>query len=144
MLNRYALFVMLLLVAVGSWAAPRQEAAADRADNTKVNKRDRDTGQPTADQQKENRSDRETARQIRKSIVDDKSLSTYAHNVKIIAQNGTVTLKGPVCSEEEKQNIARKAADVAGEQNVKNEIEVTDHSAHNNKKHSAAHPSDSQ
>lgn len=143
MFNRYALFVLLLLVAVGSWAAPRQEAATGQADNTKVNKRDRDPGQPTADQQKENRSDRETARQIRKSIVDDKSLSTYAHNVKIIAQNGTVTLKGPVRSEEEKQNIARKAADVAGEQNVKNEIEITDHSAPN-KKQSAAHPSDSQ
>jgi hyperosmotically inducible periplasmic protein len=144
MFSRYALSFLLLLLAVGCWATPRQEAATSQADNTRVNKIDRDQAQPTADQQKENRSDRETAAQIRKSIVGDKSLSSYAHNVKVIAQNGTVTLKGPVRSEEEKQNIAKKAADVAGEQNVKNEIEVTDHSGSNNKKQSAAHPSDSQ
>ena len=140
MFNKFALFVVLLLVAVGSWAAPQQEPAV-QPDNTKVNQRDRDQAQPTADQQKENRSDREIASQIRKSIVSDKSLSTYAHNVKIIAQNGTVTLRGPVHSEEEKQIIARKAAHVAGEQNVKNELEVT---GQDNQKPSAAHSSDNQ
>ena len=140
MFNKFALFVLLLLMAVGCWAAPQQEPAT-QPDNTKMNQRDRDQAQPTADQQKENRSDRETASQIRKSIVSDKSLSTYAHNVKIIAQNGTVTLRGPVHSEEEKQIIARKAAAVAGKQNVKNEIEVT---GEDNQKHSAAHASDNQ
>ena len=53
-------------------------------------------------------------KEIRKSIVDDKSLSTYAHNVKIIAQNGQVTLKGPVHSEEERRSIESKATEVAG------------------------------
>ena len=28
--------------------------------------------------------------------MDDKTLSTCAHNVKVIAQDGQVTLKGPV------------------------------------------------
>ena len=64
-------------------------------DNTKVNKQDRAPGAVTADQQKENRSDRDLTQQIRKSVMADKSLSTYAHNVKIIAQNGTVTAQGP-------------------------------------------------
>ena len=68
----------------------------------------------TADQQSEDSSDRMTTKKIRQAVMADKSLSTYAHNVKIITQNGVVTLKGPVNSEEEKQNIASKAAEVVG------------------------------
>jgi len=68
----------------------------------------------TADQQSEATSDRMMTKKIRQSIVADKSLSTYAHNVKIITKDGMVTLKGPVHSEEEKSAIASKAAQVAG------------------------------
>jgi len=94
-------------------------------DNSKINRPDRDMGKPTADQQKENQSDREMARQIRRSVVKDKTLSTYAHNIKIIAQNGVVTLKGPVHSEEEKQAIGSKAAEVAGSMDkVKNQLSI--------------------
>ena len=94
-----------------------------KADNTKVNQRDRSKAEPTADQQKENKSDRETAKEIRRAITKDKSLSTYAHNVKVISENGSVTLKGPVRSEEEKRAIEAKAAEVAGK-NVNSEISV--------------------
>ena len=94
-----------------------------KADNTKVNQRDRDKTEPTADQQKENKSDRDLAKDIRRAITKDKTLSTYAHNIKIIAQNGAVTLKGPVRSEEEKKAIEAKAAEVAGK-NVSSEISV--------------------
>jgi osmotically-inducible protein OsmY len=94
------------------------------ADNTKVNQRDRNQSEPTADQQKENSGDRELARQIRRSIMKDKSLSMYAHNVKIVAQNGSVTLKGAVKSDEEKQAIQAKASEIAGADKVTNEIEV--------------------
>jgi osmotically-inducible protein OsmY len=66
----------------------------------RVNERDRSKDEPTADQQKDNRSDQDITQQIRQSIMKDKSLSTYAHNVKIITQNGQVTLKGPVRSED--------------------------------------------
>jgi hyperosmotically inducible protein len=93
-------------------------------DNTKVNKRDRSKAQPTADQGKNNQGDRELMQKIRQSLMGDSSLSTYAHNVKIIAQNGTVTLKGPVRSDEEKRTVEQKAADVAGAGNVKNELSV--------------------
>ena len=44
----------------------------------------------------------------------DKSLSTYAHNIKIISQNGGVTLKGPVKSDDEKKAIVAKAVAVTG------------------------------
>ena len=94
------------------------------SDNTKVNQRDRVKSEPTADQAKNNVSDREIMQQIRKALIDDKSLSTYAHNVKIIAQNGKVTLKGPVRSAEEKQAVEKTAKDVAGGENVTSELTV--------------------
>jgi osmotically-inducible protein OsmY len=78
----------------------------------------------TADNQKENTPDRKITQQIRKSITSDKSLSTYAHNVKIITQGGQVTLKGPVQNENEKQTVASKAADVVGAEKVDNQLTV--------------------
>lgn len=54
----------------------------------------------------------------------DKSLSTYAHNVKVISQNGMVTLKGPVQSEDEKSAIEAKAAEIVGKDKVTSQLEV--------------------
>jgi hyperosmotically inducible protein len=79
-----------------------------------VNKRDRSPAEATADRQKMNPADRALTAKIRKSVMADKSLSSYAHNVKIISQNGTVTLKGPVHSDEEVKTIVSKATDEAG------------------------------
>lgn len=101
-----------------------QQPANQDADNTKTNQRDQNPNEPTADQQKDNRSDRDITQQIRQAIVKDKSLSTYAHNVKIITQDGQVTLKGPVRSDEEKKTIEAKATEIAGENKVSNELEV--------------------
>jgi|ERR1700678_572337 hypothetical protein len=103
---------------------PADQNATAPADNTKVNRQDQNTAAPTADKQKNDRSDRDTTRQIRRAIVNDKSLSTYAHNVKIITQNGQVTLKGPVRSDEEKQAIEEKATAIAGESKVTSELAV--------------------
>ena len=88
--------------------------AAPKPDNTTVNKRDRTPGEVTADQQKVNAADQALTRKIRRSLVADKSLSTYAHNLKIITQNGVVTLKGPVKSEAEKKAVLAKASAVTG------------------------------
>jgi hyperosmotically inducible periplasmic protein len=101
-----------------------QQTATPDSDNTRVNERDRAKSAPTADQAKNRTSDLETARKIRRSLMDDKSLSTNAHNVKVIAQNGKVTLKGPVASDEEKREVEQKATEVAGQGNVTNEITV--------------------
>src|SRR6202011_1155326 len=103
---------------------PSTQQASPAPDNTKVNERDRSQNQPTADKQKDNRSDRDITQQIRQSIVKDKSLSTYAHNVKIVTQNGQVTLKGPVRSDEEKRAIEAKAAEVAGESKVNSQLDI--------------------
>ncbi len=106
---------------------PVDQSSQAAPDNTAKNQRDRNQSEPTADKQKENKPDRELARQIRQALlVKDKPLSTYAHNIKVIAQNGEVTLKGPVKSAEEKQAIEAKAAEVAGgPDRIKSEIEVT-------------------
>ena len=109
----------------GKAQGSKVEATGSATDNTAANKRDRDDAEPTADQQKNTKSDVDLAARIRRSIVGDKSLSTYAHNVKIIAQNGHVTLKGPVHSEAEKNTVERTASSIAGRENVKNEIEIT-------------------
>ena len=118
------LFISLALTLCGSVLGVCQNTASPQPDNTKVNERDRNPNQTTADQQKENRSDRDITQQIRKAIESDKSLSTYAHNVKIVTENGTVTLKGPVRSEEEKKAVETKAAEVAGQDKVTNQIEI--------------------
>jgi hyperosmotically inducible protein len=122
-------FLSLLIVLFSTltlvWAQDADTKQSQQApDNTKINQRDRSKSEPTADQQKDNRSDRELARQIRRAIVKDKSLSTYAHNIKVIAQDGMVTLKGPVNTQEEKQAIEAKASAIAGQGKITNEIEV--------------------
>ena len=95
-------------------------ALSQAPDNTKSNK-DQTT---TADQQKMDPSDHAITQKIRKSIHEDKSLSTYAHNIKIITQNGKVTLRGPVRTVDEKNSIHSRAAAVAGEDNVTDELQV--------------------
>jgi len=103
---------VLFCIAAGLSYGQAPDTSAPQPDNTKINKRDRNADEATADQQKGNATDRELTRQIRRSIVADKSLSTYAHNIKIISQNGAVTLKGPVKSDDEKKAIVAKAVAV--------------------------------
>lgn len=98
--------------------------SAPASDNTKMNQRDRDPNASTADQQANNRSDRDITQQVRKAIIADKTFSTYAHNVKVITQNGQVTLKGPVRSDDEKHAIEAKATSIAGDGKVNSELTV--------------------
>jgi hyperosmotically inducible periplasmic protein len=116
-----ALMVSLTIVSV----APAALAQQSRPDNTQVNKRDRAAAQPTADQQSNTKSDVAITRDIRRAIVNDKSLSTYAHNIKVITQHGDVTLKGPVLTDEEKKIVEAKATEVAGAGHVTNAISIT-------------------
>lgn len=124
-LVRTLLAVTVLASGLGLlWAQQDNSASQAPADNTKVNQRDRNPNEPTADQQKENTSDRQLTAHIRRAIVKDKSLSSDAHNVKIITQGGNVTLKGTVKTDAEKQAVESKAAQVAGEGKVTNELQV--------------------
>ena len=115
--------VFVACASIAAAAAP-QAPQPPAPDNTKTNARDRQPSQVTADQQKNNSADLETTRQIRKALTADKSLSTYAHNVKVVTRNGKVTLKGPVRSAEEKKAVEAKAAEVAGAANVTDQMSV--------------------
>jgi|SRR5450631_686145 hyperosmotically inducible periplasmic protein len=120
------LFAGLLLLGWGTIAVAQDSAgqSSPDSDNTKMNQRDRNPNEPTADQQQNNRSDRDLTQQIRQAIVADKTFSTYAHNVKVITQNGQVTLKGPVRSDDEKRAVETKAAAIAGDGKVTSELTV--------------------
>jgi hyperosmotically inducible periplasmic protein len=97
-----------------SGAMNAQSSGEKKPDNSAVNKRDQNPGEATADQQKMSAADRDLTAKIRRSLMADKSLSTYAHNVKIISQGGVVTLKGPVRSDDEIKSIVSKAIDATG------------------------------
>lgn len=112
----YASLLASLFLLTSTFAFSAQQAP----DNTGNNKQQG----ITADQQSNAASDRAITQKIRKSLIADKSLSTDAHNVKIITQNGTVTLKGPVKSEDEKQKVASMAAEVVDASKIDNELTV--------------------
>jgi len=122
--NRLSLLGASLLLSVSLAASPVPQDQQPAPDNTKTNQSDGNKGAVTADQQKMNPADRQITKQIRSSIYRDKSLSMYAHNIKIITQDGKVTLKGPVRSDDEKANVEAKASAVAGATNVTSLIEV--------------------
>jgi len=122
----FGVFLLALLLGVpvaGFAQTPLPPSPAP--DNSKVNERDRDPGATTADQQKNSKGDLEITRKIRQGIVKDKTLSTYAHNIKVVTQNGVVTLRGPVRSNDEKVAIETIAVQVAGQGNVHNELELS-------------------
>ena len=126
LLRTIVLPAALLAVCFGSHNAKASELASDTGtaqtapDNSKQNK----DQAPTADNQPNSQSDRMTTAKIRKAIIADKSLSTYAHNIKIITANGAVTLKGPVKSDEEKQRVASVAATVVSADKISDELTV--------------------
>ncbi len=101
-----------------------QVSSGTPADNTKTNQADLKAMHATADDQKNNTSDLTITREIRRSVMADKTLSTYAHNAKIVAVNGKVTLNGVVRSEAERTSLSEKAAQVVGHEHVVNDLKV--------------------
>lgn len=91
--------------------------------NTTVNVWDRDSSARTSFDQNENHKDTDITARIRQQVVDTE-MSVNAQNVKIITQDGRVTLRGPVKSADEKMQIERLAKEVAGTANVDNQLEV--------------------
>lgn len=124
MTSRHRSGSRLLMLAVTLACATTLAAQQPPPDNSKVNARDSKVAQKTADDQGNAGSDVEITAKIRKAVVDDSTLSTYAHNVKIITAKGKVTLKGPVRSDVERTAIEAKAREVAGAANVVNQITI--------------------
>jgi hyperosmotically inducible protein len=107
-------------------SAEQSSDTSYRADNSGLNKRDRNEKADTADHQasKGTKGDVELTRKIRRELTKDDSLSTYAKNVKIITKNGQTTLRGPVSNSEEKDKIETAAERIVGTNKVRNELEI--------------------
>ncbi len=101
-----------------------RDASKAAADDTGRNARDREGQTLTPQDQKNTKDDVELTATIRKAITDDKEMSFNARNVKVITNEGVVTLRGPVADEGEKSAIERKAKSVAGVARVDNQLEV--------------------
>ena len=110
-------------------SAPQGQTST-RADNTRLNERDKGNATQTPQDQSNRAQDRELLAAVRRAIVGDKSLSSMAHNVKVLVADGTVTLRGPVKSTEEKTKIESLAKQIKGITAADNQLDVkTDFSA---------------
>ena len=128
LLPLYASFLMVYSSqAQQATPTPRDPAAASdatEADNTKRNASEQNKDTNTAEKQSSSKDDLALTQKIRQAVMKDGSLSMNAKNVKIIAQDGKITLKGPVDSQQEKDTIATEAGDIAGKDKVDNQLEV--------------------
>jgi hyperosmotically inducible periplasmic protein len=124
MLNKFAPVACVCALGAALMLPLNAQNTSRPPDDSAVNKQDRNASAPTADRAKNNMSDRDMMKNIRHDVVNDKSLSTYGHNVKIIASHGKVTLRGPVHSDEEKRAIEEHARKYAGDGNVDNQLSV--------------------
>jgi osmotically-inducible protein OsmY len=122
--SRLLLLVGLFILGVSPIAKAVLEQQDPQQPDSYSTKTDAHPTPPTVDQPKMTSSDRTIAQKIRKAIYADKGLSAAAHHIKIVAQDGKVTLQGSVGSAEERSNILTKAAAVVGDGNVINKIEV--------------------
>ena len=111
--------------AVGAKAVPAAESqSSPRVDNTDINERDKGGATKTPQDQTNKTQDRQLLAEVRRAIVRDKSLSTKAHNVKILVEGGAVTLRGPVKNAGEKTKVEALAKNVNGITSTDNQLDV--------------------
>jgi len=111
-------------LACSALAADDKKATPAPADNSARNEADRSGKTKTSGDQSNSNADVQTTAAIRRAVVGDGSLSTTAKNVKIITENGVVTLRGPVLSATEKAAIAKHAKAAGGKVKIVDQLEV--------------------
>jgi osmotically-inducible protein OsmY len=95
-----------------------------KPDNTAVNQRDRSGETETSGDQSNNAADLKITQAIRQALMKDSELSMTAKNVKIITNNGQVTLRGPVKTAQEKAKIDKLAKSAAGGAKIDDQLDV--------------------
>lgn len=105
-------------------AERNQEARKYEPDNTGRNVRDAGGETKTPLDQSNNSKDTKITQEIRQAITSDKSMSVKAQNVRIITNDGVVTLRGAVEDNDERTTIADKARSVDGVARVDNQLET--------------------
>lgn len=93
-------------------------------DNTDINQRDKSGATKTPEDQSNRASDRKLLAEVRRAIVHEKSLSTMAHNAKVMVEGGVVTLRGPVKTADEKAQLESVTKQVKGVTKVDNQLDV--------------------
>ncbi len=128
MIPRVATVVAFALASNAALAQTSQASdepvVSKSADNTQVNVRDRTDATTKPTDQPNNAADIKVAAAVRHSITSDDSLSVMAHNVKLVASAGVVTLRGPVKNEAEKTKIGQLASAAPGVSSVRNELDI--------------------
>jgi osmotically-inducible protein OsmY len=104
--------------------SPTAASGSSEADNTKRNSTDENRNTETAEKQSNSKDDLALTQKIRQEVVKDGSLSMNGKNIKIIVRAGKVMLRGPVDSQQEKDAIGAKAGQIAGPNQVNNQLEV--------------------
>ncbi len=116
----------LLVLACLSTVSVAAMAADDKTkpDNTAINERDRSRETQTSGDQSNSSADLKTTQAIRQALMKDSELSTTAKNIKIITNNGQVTLRGPVKNAQEKAKIDQLARSAAGGAKIDAQLDV--------------------
>jgi hyperosmotically inducible protein len=117
-------YIVFLLCAACSSFALAADDSASAPDNTRINTRDQDNRTLTPQDQPNRQTDVQVAANVRKALIADHSLSTNAQNVKIVAQDGLVTLRGPVNSAAEMAKVETLAAGANGVTQVRSELDI--------------------
>ena len=129
----------LALACSAVWAAETQDTQVRRethpvsisetsvadANNTAINDRDDNDAAITSQTQSNDAADIELLSSIRQQIVEEDTLSSSAHNIKIMTNKGTVTLRGPVNSAMEKDKVGKLVEKITGVASIDNQLDVT-------------------
>jgi hyperosmotically inducible periplasmic protein len=119
---KHALLVLACLSTVSLAAVAADEKT--KPDNTAVNQRDRSGETETSGDQSNNAADLKITQAIRQALMNDSELSMTAKNVKIITNDGQVTLRGPVKTAQEKAKIDKLAKSAAGGAKIDDQLDV--------------------
>src|SRR5215471_11607005 len=115
----------LLVLACLSTVSLAAVAADDKTKpDTAINERDRSRETQTSGDQSNSSADLKTTQAIRQALMKDSELSTTAKNIKIIANDGQVTLRGPVKNAQEKAKIDQVARSAAGGAKIDDQLDV--------------------
>ena len=97
-----------------------------KPDNTAINERDRSNDTQTSGDQSNSSADLKITQAIREALMKDGELSTSAKNIKVITENGQVTLRGPVKTAQEKAKVGQLAKSAAGGAPIVDQLDVNE------------------
>jgi hyperosmotically inducible periplasmic protein len=123
MLMKRTLLVLACLSGL-SLAAIAADDEKAKPDNTATNERDRSGETKTSGDQSNSSADLTITHAIRRALMKDSELSTTAKNIKIITDNGQVTLRGPVKNAQEKAKIGQLVRSAAGGAKIDDQLDV--------------------